>query len=307
MQVPGGGCGGPRESGGEEAEFLNVRSILVALAALLIASPLARASSTFSAAALSIDGSATVGGDGAALFVVVGERGLAWDGTASSVVVERTHAPFVRSEPPVVLGPMSYFGREQTERETYGASTFVGNGARDGGALRGVVSASDFRVSAVAAALAIEPTRDPQLNEGPPPDVETQSSSDAGPDYRIHQTVPGDFLNVTAPDGVFEIRGNLVLRLLDVDYSVTSDGQTVERRTGDVESSRDGSVVQGERETHTVTLTDAVLRVRALDPVTLLATRPVVSFDGTLRATDPRGALDVSTLSRAEAGRWTGS
>jgi tetratricopeptide (TPR) repeat protein len=47
--------------------------------------------------------------------------------------------------------------------------------------------------------------------------------------------------------------------------------------------------------------------VRASDPITLLATRPVVTFSGDLSASDPQGALDLPFLSPAEPGRWTGS
>jgi hypothetical protein len=255
---------------------------------------------------LTLEGSAALAGPAAALFALAGPGGFSWDASAATVVIDRAWSDYLYVAPEGPLGsPLSYQFQQQHATETPGASNLTSTAARDGGALLVTFASRPVAIDASAAGrTTVQATHDPHLDEGPPADV--GNASDV-PDYSIHATVPGDFLNVTPSAGDYELRGNFTLRLYDVDYTLKSASGSEPHATGVVAPDEGAPASKQRAQTETITLTDAVLHLRAPTAVTILTTTPTVRLAGSIHLDDPSGPLDLPGLAPAGGSSYQGA
>src|SRR5438067_2117793 len=113
---------------------------LVATVAFLAPSVLA--ASPFSSTSLGIDGTTTIAGPGAALFLVTDIAGTTWGATASSVTVQRTWEGYAAASDKFGF----YDPSPTTETQTYGASTLTSEGSHGGAGLLARAASTDFAV-----------------------------------------------------------------------------------------------------------------------------------------------------------------
>lgn len=276
------------------------------VAIVAMATPSAAAGGQLAAQRLDVLGTASLEGDAAALFFVVGDGGFTWDATAASIVVERTYGNFTAVDHPLYRDVylQREYGPAVTETAEYADSSLLGRASRAGGGFLLVGLPGTEATATTRAAFAVESVQDPRFDQGARPDVATEDGVVAS----IHEQMPGEYLNATFLDGDFLLRGDFTLQLVDVDYALQTPEGDVEQRTGDFETGRAGPVATGRVETQRITLLDAVVRIHVPTDAFLFTVSPAVAMQGELRAEAPEGALELpgAPLAPGESARWTG-
>ncbi|HVM46267.1 MAG TPA: tetratricopeptide repeat protein [Candidatus Thermoplasmatota archaeon] len=263
------------------------RRRVACIAALILALPTALASSGLVATELVLAGATRVEGDASALFFVAQRDGFSWETRADSATLLREHASFVAADRPL-HGGYQFFKVDDWRTETVelGPLTLASLGTLAGGAL--LVSAQPTALRAVSEGIVeIKAVADPLLVQGNPADA----STDGGEGGELAERFDGDFLLMTFSEGVFTLTGDLTLRMYGPGYRLATDDGSSEMQTGEYETSRTLVLAQGNQERHTLTLHNAVLQVRASEPITLLSQFPTVAIDGTVKAPRAQGAL----------------
>jgi hypothetical protein len=264
--------------------------ILVASASAL---PYALAEeAAFASRGLTLAGDVTVSGPGEALFVPRGSQGLAWEGFAKSVVIERTYSNATR-----FLGDVEYVGDNprdvfHTDVQTYGPSRLGSLETRMHATLLARALGSPFETTGATRGIV-----DAHAEEDPVIGAEDEESVDVSltqsVNYVVADELDGTFVNLTSGRATYELRGTLTLQLYDVDYAVRTDSGDVAHRTGHYATGELGPVERHRYEIHRITLTDAVVVVVAPDAATLFARDPVVTFDGSVLAEEGEGTLHL--------------
>lgn len=237
--------------------------------------------------ALDVQGSSSIDGAAAALFLLVDGAGLSWDATAASVGVARDSANYTSVQHPAAPGSNLYSHYEpSSDALAFGPATLTSTAAREGGALL-VLGQRAAQFSATTdALLSVRTEESPTFEQAGEWEVEG-----AGSRYVIHEKLEGTYLGIVATDGSYEIRGDLVLHLSEVDYRLRTSGDAFEGRTGWLDETANAGVRSGHVERHTLTLLDAVLRIHVPGEARVYTPSAVLAFDGQVRAHDPQGHL----------------
>lgn len=268
--------------------------LLVSLLAAALALPLAAADDapTFSTRALTLTGDIGIAGNAEALFLPRGSEGLSWEAVATSAVLERTYSNAT------TIGELELVGdnpreTKRTEVVTFGPSRFASIGARADATLLATALGLPFEsAGSTRGFLDAVVAQDPEFGSRDGESVAVSPTSSMT--YAVEANFSGDFVNLTSGRASYELRGVLTLVLYDVDYVVRTEDGDVQQRTGYYALGALGPAQRHRYEMHRLTLTDAVLHIEAPSGATLLSREPVVSFDGSLRATGSSGTLALS-------------
>lgn len=245
-----------------------------------------------------------------ALFLPAGNRGMGWEATAASVVLERTYSN-VTSVADTGFELVGDGPDDVTRTEVY-AFHDARLGATDSrerasllvDALGEPLSATGRATGFLDATIA----EDPLVSSKDERDVEGGRSS---VNYGVETQLSGIFVNLTGGRATYELRGTLVLQLYDVDYEVQAGGSTSDFRTGHYSVNAAGPLERSRVESHRLTLTDAVLVVEVPSSVSLFATEPRVILDGSVRVESggsdaPLGPLRFAGADAEGASEWRG-
>ena len=266
----------------------SIRKAAWVVVALVLLSPTALASSGLVAEQLFLAGSTRLEGDVAALFFESHDDGFSWSLTADAAELVREHATYQAVDTPV-MKTYDYFLATpwETEVTIYGATVLSSSETIPRGAM--LVLAQAGRVDASSMGLVeVKATRDPVLVQGNAADAQNEDMGE------IAHALEGTFLDAQFSEGTYTLTGDLTLVMYGPAYTLESGGESTAWQTGEFETTRTAAYVEGAQERHTLTLTNAVLQLRAAEPVTLLTTFPTVAFDGTLKAPAAEGALIVA-------------
>lgn len=267
---------------------------------LLIASvPAASANAPVVANEFSAEGNATIEGAAVALFLDVSERGLLWSAEAAEVSVYRTVGSY-QSVHPYDDRPNAYSNYANRDRETteYGPATLTSITSRMPGALLALAYGDTELRGSTSGLLRIQNEEAPTFASYGA--QELRGGNSAATEYAIWERLPGTYLNLTASDGVYELRGNFELHLVDIDYELRSASGTVTGETGR-HSAQDLLLASaGTVEKHIITLHDATLRLTVPGEASVYTESARLDYDGSLRAAgedtplETRTALDLS-------------
>lgn len=257
------------------------------IVAIVLLAPTALAAQGLVADELLLAGSTRLEGDATALFFQSVQDGFSWEASADSAELVREYAKFQAVDTPLIPAwDVHQASPWVTETTGYGAVTLSSDSTIGYGAML-LIGAAKTQVVASSDALGqIRATRDPVLSQGVPGDAQTEGG-DTG---QIVHRVEGAFLNATFEEGTYTVTGDLTLVMFGPAYAIGDDAW----QTGEFETARTAVYVEGRQERHTLTLTNAVLQLRAREPVTLLTAFPTLEMDGTLKAPAADGALDVA-------------
>lgn len=269
--------------------------------------PSALAAGGFEAARVTAQGESTLAGAAAAVFLLLDERGAAWDATAARALVERTSADTVVAQGLRPGGPalLRHEMGQATERTEHTDVVLTSSGGVDGGAL--LARAAGF-VDAGAVSpslLQIVPVEDPAFDQDDRADA---AASGAGPKPvdTIHETLRGAFLLAEVEAGALTLTGDFTLDVFGADYTLSDADGARDERTG----FRATGTGQERGERHRIHLEDATLRIAAPGIVQLALRDATLDVSGAFEATGPDGdALavpDPSRLSLTAAGALMG-
>lgn len=277
---------------------MRVFRILLA-AALSLSVPLAAGQDAFLTPSLTLEGDTTVEGRGSALFLVLDERGATWTATAAALALERKSAEAVATEvgPPIMHNEDPVFSYDRL-----GAATLTATG---GDLLGAILVTGDFEVLGAQRLLEARSETDPALDQNGPREVESKDT-----EFEIHETLRGEYVNLTLTDGMVELRGDIVVTLYGFHYRAEGDGRILDERTGEWEREETGTlpadaVRYAHLERHTLTLTDATLRLDAATSAVLLAHEPLVGVQGDAVATGLDASLRLDGLTLEPRGAQT--
>ena len=236
------------------------------------------------------EGAATIEGAAAALFLHVGERGMLWSAEAADVSVYRTAASY-QSVHPSEGRPNAYSNYANQERETreYGAATVASTGSRAAGAFLALGFGDASVLGTTSGLLRIHTEDTPSfLSHG------EQEVQGGGREYTITERLPGTYLNFTARDGVYELRGDFEIHVVDIDYAIDGATGGYDGRTGRTDDSDLGLASVGMIEKHVITLRDATLRVTVPGEASIYTEAARLAYDGALHATGQDAPLAKS-------------
>lgn len=256
------------------------------MAAAMLLAPTALGAEPFAARSLLFAGATTIDTDASALFYIMEEGALVdWALTSDGGSLYREYLVELVADNP--LNPDAYLYNKETSRgeETIelGALAMSSRGGMLGGALLATGRAD---ASATSSGLVrVRSVSDALVSQFGPSDMQTSDEAYPG----IEASLPGEQLELEISDGTMTLRGDLVVELFGPHYVMETDEGVTEHATGESETQRTGAVAEVKIEYHRLTLTNAVLQLRAQQPVQLFAGHPTIDVTGTLEVVGAEG------------------